>query len=305
MNVPESFFKGEIRNSFYVEKLMKKVWAAQLEVLHDVDMLCKKHNIQYFADYGTLLGAVRHKGFIPWDDDMDISMKREDYTKFCEIAQKELAGTYEIINIHTDPTWNQLLGRIINGREISFDDERLEKFHNCPFVVGLDIFPLDYLAPNKEEDELQCNIIRILQVTMNELEKDNLKEEEIISTIQAIENMCSVKFDRNRPYIIQIRELKERICMLYTNEESEYVASMGEHACKTPPELYVYPKEYYSSAIEVPFEYTTIPIPVGYEKILIQKYGENYMVPQIGGSNHDYPFYKEQLQLIYEANGNR
>ena len=94
MNVPESFFKGEIRNSFYVEKLMKKVWAAQLEVLHDVDMLCKKHNIQYFADYGTLLGAVRHKGFIPWDDDMDISMKREDYTKFCEIAQKELAGTY-------------------------------------------------------------------------------------------------------------------------------------------------------------------------------------------------------------------
>lgn len=305
MNVPESFFKGEIRNSFYVEKLMKKVWAAQLEVLHDVDMLCKKHNIQYFADYGTLLGAVRHKGFIPWDDDMDISMKREDYTKFCEIAQKELAGTYEIINIHTDPTWNQLLGRIINGREISFDDERLEKFHNCPFVVGLDIFPLDYLAPNKEEDELQCNIIRILQVTMNELEKDNLKEEEIISTIQAIENMCSVKFDSNRPYIIQIRELKERICMLYTNEESEYVASMGEHACKTPPELYVYPKEYYSSAIEVPFEYTTIPIPVGYEKILIQKYGENYMVPQIGGSNHDYPFYKEQLQLIYEANGNR
>ena len=189
--------------------------------------------------------------------------------------------------------------------EISFDDERLEKFHNCPFAVGLDIFPLDYLAPNKEEDELQCNIIRILQVTINELEKDNLKEEEIISTIQAIENMCSVKFDSNRPYIIQIRELKERICMLYTNEESEYVASMGEHACKTPPELYVYPKEYYSSAIEVPFEYTTIPIPVGYEKILIQKYGENYMVPQIGGSNHDYPFYKDQLQLIYEANGNR
>jgi lipopolysaccharide cholinephosphotransferase len=305
MNVPESFFKGEIRNSFYVEKLMKKVWAAQLEVLNDVDVLCKKHNIQYFADYGTLLGAVRHKGFIPWDDDMDISMKREDYTKFCEIAQKELAGTYEIVNIHTDPTWNQLLGRIINSREISFDDERLEKFHNCPFAVGLDIFPLDYLAPNKEEDELQCNIIRILQVTINELEKDNLKEEEIISTIQAIENMCSVKFDSNRPYIIQIRELKERICMLYTNEESEYVASMGEHACKTPPELYVYPKEYYSSAIEVPFEYTTIPIPVGYEKILIQKYGENYMVPQIGGSNHDYPFYKDQLQLIYEANGNR
>ena len=72
MRVPDNFLEGEIRNSFYVESMMKKVWAAQLEVLHEIDRICKKHNITYFADWGTLLGAVRHKGFIPWDDDMDI-----------------------------------------------------------------------------------------------------------------------------------------------------------------------------------------------------------------------------------------
>ena len=89
MRVPDNFLEGEIRNSFYVESMMKKVWAAQLEVLHEIDRICKKHNITYFADWGTLLGAVRHKGFIPWDDDMDITMKRQDYIKFCEVFPKE------------------------------------------------------------------------------------------------------------------------------------------------------------------------------------------------------------------------
>ena len=58
MQIPDNFLKGEIRNSFYVENMMKSVWAAQIEVLNEVDKLCKKHGIQYFADWGTLLGAV-------------------------------------------------------------------------------------------------------------------------------------------------------------------------------------------------------------------------------------------------------
>ncbi len=65
MNIPDGFLEGEIRNSFYVETMMKKTWAAQLKVLSVVDEICKKNNIQYFADWGTLLGAVRHKGYIP------------------------------------------------------------------------------------------------------------------------------------------------------------------------------------------------------------------------------------------------
>ncbi len=299
MKVPESFFKGEIRNSFYIEKLMKKAWAAQLEVLHDVDMLCKKYNIQYFADWGTLLGAVRHKGFIPWDDDMDITMKRKDYIRFCDIAQKELSEYYEIVNIHTDKEWPHMIGRIINKRIIDFNEDRINKFHGCPFVVGLDIFPIDYIAPTKEEDELHCNIIKILAVTANELENCEDTEEEKKAAIHSIEDMCNVKFDNNRPYPIQLRELAEKYCMIYTEEEATHIALMQDHAGPRPAD--VYPKEYYESAIEVPFEYTTIPIPVGYDKILIQKYGEDYMTPYMSGGSHDYPFYKEQLKMIYEA----
>ena len=78
MNIPDNFLQGEVRDGFYVENMMKRAWAAQMEVLKDVDVFCKKHNITYYAEWGTLLGAIRHKGFIPWDDDIDIRMKRED-----------------------------------------------------------------------------------------------------------------------------------------------------------------------------------------------------------------------------------
>lgn len=85
-----AYFEDEVRDGFFVPSEMKRAWAAELEVLSEIDKICKKHNIQYFADWGTLLAAVRHEGFIPWDDDLDITMKREDYHRFMEIAQTEL-----------------------------------------------------------------------------------------------------------------------------------------------------------------------------------------------------------------------
>lgn len=88
MNLDKSYFEDEVRDGFYVPSDIKHAWAAQLEVLKDVDEVCRKHNIQYFAEWGTLLGAVRHHGYIPWDDDMDICMKRQDYNRFCRLQKK-------------------------------------------------------------------------------------------------------------------------------------------------------------------------------------------------------------------------
>ena len=68
------FFKEEVREDFYISAEMKRVWAVEMKVLSFVISVCKKYDIPYFADYGTLLGTVRHKGFIPWDDDIDIAL---------------------------------------------------------------------------------------------------------------------------------------------------------------------------------------------------------------------------------------
>ena len=90
MEFPKEFFLDEVREGFYVPAMMKRAWAAELEILVEIDKICEKHKLHYYIDYGTLLGAVRHKGFIPWDDDIDIMMFRHDYEIFSEVAQAEL-----------------------------------------------------------------------------------------------------------------------------------------------------------------------------------------------------------------------
>ena len=90
------FFRDEVRNGFYIPTTIKQSWACSLDVLAEIDKICVKHDIQYFADWGTLLGAVRHGGFVPWDDDIDICMKRDDYIKFRAIADNELPSEYVI-----------------------------------------------------------------------------------------------------------------------------------------------------------------------------------------------------------------
>jgi len=300
MNIPGGYLNGEIRDGFYVESTMKKAWAAEIEVLNEVDRICRQHDIQYFADWGTLLGTIRHKGFVPWDDDMDITMKREDYTRFCQIVRQE-QGELEIINFHTDPEWKDMLSRVINGRSVNYTEEHLRKYHGFPYVAGLDIFPLDYVAPTEEEDKLQCSMISIVEAFSANIRNNIATPEEIEQTTKDIEQMCGVKFNNLEPLATQLLKLGERLSMMYTDEESQAVALMGDHAGPRP--LDVYPKEYYSESIYMPFEYTTIPVPVGYEKILIQKYGENYMIPYLGGTNHEYPFYRKQQREVYRQMG--
>lgn len=300
MDIPGGYLNGEIRDGFYVESTMKKAWAAEIEVLNEVDRICRLHDIQYFADWGTLLGTIRHKGFVPWDDDMDITMKREDYTRFCQIVRQE-QGELEIINFHTDPEWKDMLSRVINGRSVNYTEAHLDKYHGFPYVAGLDIFPLDYVAPTEDEDKIQCSMISIVEAFSANIRNNTATPEEIEQTMKDIEQMCGVKFNNLEPLATQLLKLGERLSMMYTDEESQAVALMGDHAGPRP--LDVYPKEYYSESIYMPFEYTTIPVPVGYEKILIQKYGENYMIPYLGGTNHEYPFYRKQQREVYRQMG--
>ena len=283
MNIPDKFLEGEIRDGFYVENMMKKAWAAQLEVLNEVDKICRQYDIKYFADWGTLLGAIRHKGFVPWDDDMDITMKRQDYIRFCQIVQQQ-QGEIEIINVHTDSDWTDMLSRVINGRIINYNPEHMKKYHGFPYIAGIDIFPLDYVAPTKEEDELQCNMISIVGSFADVVRRADTSQEEKVQVKKEIENLCGVKFNDTEPLSAQLLKLTERLAMMYSEEESHAVALMGDHAGPRP--LDVYPKEYYSESIYVPFEYTTIPVPIGYENILKRKYGEDYMIPYLGGTNH-------------------
>ena len=106
MEFKPDFFKGEIRDGFYIEPMMKCAWAVQMDVLEDIQKLCRANNIQYFADGGTLLGTIRHQGYIPWDDDIDIAVLRKDYDRLIEILRKNkrIGEELEISGYEVDKT---------------------------------------------------------------------------------------------------------------------------------------------------------------------------------------------------------
>lgn len=149
----DNFFQDETREGFLVEAEMKHAWAAELEVLAQIDKICAENGIMYYADSGTLLGAVRHKGFIPWDDDMDICMMRKDYIKFLSVASKGLPSSMKLLSIESSADWDEAFVRVVNDTKVDFTEEHLKEWHGCPWIVGVDIFPLDALPDNEEEKE--------------------------------------------------------------------------------------------------------------------------------------------------------
>ena len=94
------------------EEETRKMHNIQLEMMIELDKICRKHNIKYILEGGSLLGAVRHKGFIPWDNDMDVRMLRPDYERFCEIANKELPQGIFFQSYNTDPGYPWLYGKL-------------------------------------------------------------------------------------------------------------------------------------------------------------------------------------------------
>lgn len=92
----DGFFQAEIRENFQVDVTMKTVWAAELEVLSEIAKVCERHGLTWYMAFGSLLGAVRHKGFIPWDDDIDICLKRDDYIQLLQYLPKELPEGYVV-----------------------------------------------------------------------------------------------------------------------------------------------------------------------------------------------------------------
>ena len=130
---------------------LRPIWKAEQEILDIFVKLCEKHSFRYYLSDGTALGAARHKGFIPWDDDLDVSMPREDYDQFVKIAAKELPEHLKFVNWENTPEFPLLFGNIQDARRTVV--ESIEK--ECGlFLSGgiyMDIFPIDGYPKSKAE----------------------------------------------------------------------------------------------------------------------------------------------------------
>ena len=108
----EDFFKDEVKCDYHIPAYMKMNWAIQLDLFMTLAELCDEHGLRYFANSGMLLGAIRQNGFIPWDDDLDVAMPREDYNKLIEYLNHNPHGYYRIVSFDTDKNYTNALPKI-------------------------------------------------------------------------------------------------------------------------------------------------------------------------------------------------
>lgn len=288
---PKEFFRGEFRCDFFVSTNMKHYWAAQLEVLAEIDRICRKYDIQYFADSGTLLGAVRHKGFIPWDDDVDIAMLREDYNRFVAVCAKELDDKYVFLRTFESAYGmksNQYFARVVHNLELKNKKYSLDYYFDTPFLAGIDIFPLDYMSRDSSEAELQIELTALIDLVCQC--NDNLGDEKndfIEKSVEKIERLANITLDRSKNIEIQLGILMDNICQLYNEEESDELTIFP-----VPKQIpgWRFRKEWYKGIVLMDFEFFKIPCPIGYENILKAGYGD-YAVFKRGEALHNYPVY--------------
>ena len=150
IELPTNFLKEEVRDGYTVTAKMKEIWAVELDLLNEFQRVANKYHIKYIANAGTMLGAVRHKGFIPWDDDLDIMMLRDEYEKLCEIAHKEFRSPYFFQTEQTDPGSLRCHAQLRNSNTTAIlQGEQDGNFHFNQGVF-IDIFPLD-AVPDDED----------------------------------------------------------------------------------------------------------------------------------------------------------
>ena len=292
----EKFFEPEIREGFYVSRMMKRLWAAQLIVLSEIDRVCSNHQISWFADNGTLLGAVRHKGYIPWDDDLDICMLRKDYDRFLEIAAKELPEGYVIRNIHTDPECLDLTTRILNSDSIRLDSDYLTRNAGFPYVAGVDIFPLDGLSEDEEEERIRCEQIK--EVTrLGELLIERPHARETNDLLKKVQKEHHVKLHDGR-LSTELNLLLESLYSRFSGSDTPFVALI--HYWAENRKSHRYERRMFDLRLTLPFETMRLYVPGMYEEVLRVEYGD-YMRIVRKWDMHTFPIYAPQEEQLTEA----
>lgn len=290
----ENFFKEEVRDGFYISEMMKRFWAAQLILFGEIQKICRRHSLKYHVDMGTLLGAIRHKGYIPWDDDFDISMLRDDWEKFFEYAKTELPEGYIALTAVSNKEYDLSLGRVVNSQAIDINESHLKEFCGCPYVIGVDIFPIDkiYADPDKENDRRKR--AKDVYTAAELLNKKGISDSEVKSLLASIERANHIVFHRDSRISRELVLLNEKISSECRDEDAKEAAFMFPWVMQNRMNCDI---ELFQDIVWVPFENISVPVPRRYDELLTKEYGD-YMTVHKGGGVHEYPVYREQEDML-------
>ena len=267
------------RKQIKIEELKK----IQIEMLDFVHKFCIDNNINYWLDWGTLLGAIRHKGYIPWDDDIDIGMLRKDYDKFIRIFPSNKSSIYDLHCFENDNNYYLAFAKIYDNRTVLFEPDEKTGHKGSVFI---DVFVYDN-APEDMESQKKIyrkkEFYRVLNsISVSKKFDDPLKQK--YNIVRYPMYYILKLFPKNFFLKKQIRLQKK-----YNNKETNYIGNYsgkGKMVCN---------KQLFNKLIEVEFEGKKYKAPIGYDEYLTTVYGNYMELPskEKQVSNHSFvAFYK-------------
>ena len=289
----ENLFCDEIRDGFVVTAQRKRLWNVQLNLIAELDRICQKHNIRWFAYAGTLLGAVRHKGYIPWDDDIDICMLRPDYEKFKAVVKNELAEQYfvdgwqdykledEEPEAAQDISFRQFVKR--EQREkyplrwpfwpmIKIKDSRTTfvQYLDRPHVhqgIWIDVFPFDPVPPfSDDQHKIKYELERemLISITLPDKIKEAAETKKLLVKKTDLENFLKLPHTK--------KALAFDAFALKNFSSPEFVGELRDFCLIKRRRAYKFTN--FDKTVYLPFEKIKLPCPVGYEDCLTSGFGD-------------------------------
>lgn len=268
--------KADLSTFFEYDK--DELFSVLLDLLSVFRSFCEKHDLKFYAQGGTMLGAVRHHGFIPWDDDIDLAMMREDFDKLLQLIETEkMPKPYRFLTPLTDAQYGKGLIRLcnVNTTAISVHDAGF----NYNRGIFIDIFPIDSIPDSDRELASHKKRMRMMRLLMEAMCRSSMGSDgktaltkSHLAAYLILNLFCKAKI-----------LTKERVFSNFNKTASAYEDKNQKRVCLSTfmivPKYINLKSDYAVEILEMPFENTTIPVPATYDRILRNHYGDNYMTP--------------------------
>lgn len=299
----DAFLSEEVRSGYLVTSAYKKLWSVQLDLLEKFDAFCKEFNLVYYAQGGTLLGAARHKGYIPWDDDIDLVMLWDDYKVLLKEGPSYFTEPYFLQNYLTEQEGEPQLSKLRRS-DTTGCTKWEEECITPPFNKGIfiDIFPLFNVPDDETERIKQIEEIGYYWKLYKGYEVNREKQlnngvSKLEEEYDNYENMYLTVFPR-----LSFNAIKQKYinsCARVENK-TEFVAPLSFRA--NNPKT-TWPRKWFDEVVMLPFENLMIPCPKHYTEMLTHQYG-NWDTPVQTGAMHEMSQFDSSVSYLEKLNIN-